>query len=258
MMRILGICSIILALLILALFMAPASLMGSLLGRATGYKMTLSDTEGTFWSGSGYVSILGKDEQLYALTPEPLVWTIQKIPLLWGQATGTCGFSESRDLSTVKQVSDFQFSLSEGQLGRLSTPVNTAALVKINQNLDMMKLGGSLHTDIRQLSWQNGTISLDAIITWNNMRSALSRLNTVGSYDILLTAQQAPQINITLRTTEGPLILSAQGRAAGGGFLLEGTAKTSQDYRAELQNLLMVLGVEQNGVRYFRFSAGKI
>ena len=258
MLRITGIIVAILALMMLVLFMMPASIMGIVLERATANKLTLSDSSGTFWSGSGFLSIIGKDDQPYALTIEPLVWSINKLPLLWGEASGEFGFSDSRDLSAIQSPSRFFVSLHEGQVDSVKVPINISALLKLHKAVEMLKLGGVLSAEIKQLSWGNGTITTDSVILWKNMRSALVQTNMVGSYQIFFRAKEAKQIDIKLETEEGPLMLAASGAAASTGFVLRGTAQTEDENRADLQNLLMVLGVEKNGVRYFKFSGGRI
>ena len=244
--------------LVFVLFMMPASLMGSLLERATSQKLTISDTEGTFWSGSGFVSVMDKDGQVYALTAEPVAWSIDKLPLIWGEVSGKLAFTDQRDVSSASQPSRFHFSFREGQIDRLLVPIHLKPLLKLNKVLEGLRLGGTLMADIRQLAWQDGKITVDAVIHWQNVRSGLTSVGTIGTYDFSFVAKQAKFITIHLATIDGPLLLSAEGKMSGTGFLLQGTARAEEQYLLDLQNMLMVLGVERDGVRYFRFAAGSV
>ena len=243
--------------LVLLVFMMPAALMGTLLEKATNQKISLSDTKGTIWSGSGFVSVVTDDGQYYALFGTPLVWTIKKLPLLWGELSGAFAFSRDRELDE-RSVAYFRVSRSEGQIDRVSVPINIHSLSKLHRNIELMRLGGSLTVDIRQFYWQHGMITMDAAILWRHMRSGLVRLNTVGSYQVLFDAKQSKTVAIQLTTLEGPLLLSADGQISSQGFLLRGTAEAEEQYRSDVQNLLMVIGTERNGIRYFLFSAGSI
>lgn len=253
-----SIAAFVIVLLMLVLFMVPASLMGTLLEKASNQKISMSDTEGTLWSGSGFISVIDEENQSHALTEAPLVWTIEKLPLLWGEVSGMLAFSKDRQLNDDGRAAHFRASRSEGQIDGISIPINVAAVSKLHRNVELMRLGGAVTVDIRQVFWQHGMMTMDAALLWQHMRSGLVQLPSVGSYQVSFDAKQADKADIDLTTLEGPLLLSAKGKMSGSGFMLEGTAEAEDADRSDLQNLLMVIGRERNGVRYFRFSAGSI
>ena len=256
-MKKIGIILFVFVSLVLFVLVIPASLMGTLLEKATDQKISLSDAEGTIWSGSGFISVAADDGQYYTLFDTPLVWTIKKLPLLWGELSGAFIFSRDRELNEPS-VARFRVSRSEGQIDRISAPINIRSLSKLHRNIELMRLSGSLTLDIQQFYWQHGMITMEAVMLWRHMRSGLARLNTVGSYQALFDAKQSETVGIRLTTLEGPLLLSAEGQISGQGFWLRGTADAEEHYRSDIQNLLMVIGTERQGIRHFLFSAGNI
>lgn len=234
---------------------APASTLSYGIEKATNDKLTLAETQGTLWSGSGVLTVKDGDKQ-YALTPQPMVWEISKLPLLWGEATGQLAFSKTRDIDSVAENKRASFSFSSGKqdIRRLTTPINLPTLLRLVKGIEVFQFGGNLTLNITQWTQQDNKLQANALITWRDARSALSQLDSIGSYNLRISAANNPAANLTLSTINGPLHLDANGKwAPGGEFLIEGDAYADPDYETALQNLLIVAGPEYRGKHHFRF-----
>ena len=235
------------------IWFAPASVVSWGVEKATDRKITLAETQGTFWAGSGILSVVDEGKR-YALTPDPVVWEIEKLPLLWGQISGHLGFTPKRTLSSAPKTAIFRFSSSQQDIRRLSTPVNLTTLLRLVKGVDVFQFGGQLTLDVEKWAQQGGRMQVNTTIVWRNARSALSTLETIGSYEIRFHAANTPTVTMTLSTLSGPLYLDASGQwTRGRAFSIEGDAHAEPGNEAALQNLLIVAGPEHRGKHHFRF-----
>jgi len=251
--KIIGAIVVIILLVVGIAWIAPASILGWGIERATNGKIVLAETQGTVWDGSGILSVADEDKR-YALTPEPMVWAVEKLPLLWGQVSGKLGFSNQRTLSAVSETASFRFSSGQMDIRRLSTPVTLSTLLRLVPGIDIFQFGGLLQLDIEQWAQLNDRMQVNASIVWRNARSALSQLDAIGSYEMRFSAANAPAVTMTLSTLTDPLHLDASGQwAVGGPFSIEGDAYAEPGSEAALQNLLIVAGPPRGGKHHFRF-----
>lgn len=235
------------------IWIAPASLLSWGIERATDGKIILAETQGTIWSGSGILSV-ADDDKRYALTPEPVVWTVEKLPFLWGQISGNLGFTKQRVLSAAPKTASFRFASGRVDIRRLSTAISLPTLLRLTKGIEVFQFGGQIQLDIEQWSKNNDKMQVNSSVVWRNARSALSQLDTIGSYEIRLTAVNSPSAAIKLSTLSGPLHLNGSGKwTVGEAFSIEGDAYAESGSEAALQNLLIVAGPPHQGKHHFRF-----
>lgn len=211
---------------------APASLMGYALERASGGTLTLAQTTGSLWQGSG-VALL-KNKSRYQ-TLGSYRWHLQLF-----RAALQVQAAESAPM-TVRYI-PFASRVDIDNL-RIALPASSLELA--TPQLGPYQLQGALdaHSDHLTLdaSGLNGQITVD----WLRAASGLSDIRPLGDYRILLQGNGAA-LDGQLSTLSGMLQLSGTGRFdKASGMQINGTAQAAPGAAvAELNELLHHIGPE--------------
>lgn len=218
--------------------LAPATLLDAGLRRASAGKLRLAQAHGSLWSGSGRLEI--RDGAGSGGVGKDLSWTLQPRALWRGRLDFEVAIDHADRGFPVRisahgiEVSSVDFSLPASALG-LAVP-------------RMAPLGprGDLALHVTQFSRSGDTVSADAVITWKDAGSALTRVAPLGTYELRVHGN-AGLLKATLRTGSGPLHLDGGGSWRGGGpATFSATARVDAQQRPQLAPLLRLIAVERD------------
>jgi general secretion pathway protein N len=211
---------------------APASLMGSVLERASGGTLTLAQTTGSLWQGSGVVLLRQKTRYQ---TLGSYRWNLKLFSAALQVQAGNA------PPMTVRYV-PFTGRINIDNL-RITLPVSIIEIAA--PQLGPYQLQGSLEASGNHLTLDaagmNGQVTMD----WLHAASALSEIRPLGDYRILLQGNGGA-LDAQLSTLSGKLLLSGKGgfdkttgmRFTGTAQAAPGTAET------ELNEMLHHIGPE--------------
>lgn len=211
---------------------APAALMGSVLERASGGRLTLAQTQGSLWHGSG-VALLRLKSRYQTLGS--FRWELQPLSAALLVRAG--------DAAPMR----VHYAPVAGRLDidnlRLTLPVSILEIAA--PQLGPYQLQGVLDTRGDHLtldaSGLNGHISVD----WLRAASGLSEIRPLGDYRILLQGNGGA-LEAQLSTLSGKLQLAGKGSFdQSSGMSFSGTAQAAPGAAAdELNELLHHIGPE--------------
>lgn len=117
-----------------------------------------------------------------------------------------------------------------------------AVLAGLGAPFNTVRPGGVL-----EIAWSDSEVAGSGFrgevrVDWRNARSALSTVAPLGAYRLQLSGAGS-EPSFTLRTLEGPLQLSGNGRMMGSRVRFQGIASAEPAMRAALDGLLGVLGM---------------
>ena len=236
---------------------APAAWLARMLATSSNAMFVLADARGTLWSGSALPVLTGGAQSRDASAlPSRLNWGLMPRLSPFGftlELQQDCCLPTGVTVALQPRLSGFAAQvLSSGNtdLGRwptiwlsgLGTPWNT------------LQMGGSMHLKTQGLQlevvegrWRmRGSAQLDL----TNASSRLSTLPTLGNYQLTLAgdAASAGTPTLSLRTVEGALQLSGEGRWGPGGVRFRGEASAQAADEVALSNLLNIIG-RRDGAR---------
>lgn len=200
----------------------------------------IADAHGTLWRGSATLAV-GTPGNRRAL-PDPVNWSFQ-----WSGGPRLVAKHAWMRNDLVLSPSWRGLRLS-GQT--LQLPAQ--ALVSLHAMFNTLDPGGEL-----LISWPERVFGLggpergDRLleVQWRLASAGLSRVRPLGTYQLAVTQGEGGQVDLVLSTREGPLMMSARGKASAKGMQLDGVAEVdsaaSGDTRAGLQNLLNALGTRR-------------
>jgi general secretion pathway protein N len=241
---------------------APAAWLASAVADATGGRLLLAETEGSFWRGSALPVLTGgpgsKDA---ALLPSRLDWSIS--PSFGGLrlklAQGCC-IEPGLELELRPGWNRLSVAVKPASSGVGHWPA--AWLEGLGAPWNTMRPGGQLRLATQGLTLErNGgawQVSGRADIDWLQASSRLSTLDALGSYRIgLASAANTPDAAsagnttaappaITLRTLEGALQINGTGQWTAKGLKFTGEARAAPGFEPALSNLLGIIG-RRNG-----------
>lgn len=225
---------------------APARWLAAAVAQATQGMVQLADAQGTVWNGQARLILTGGRGSRDRITlPGPAHWQLRlHFDGLHLRLHASCCTQPEAPLAlhisprwggAQVQLHDAQTHWPAALLAGLGTPFNTLAL--------QGELG--LHTRQLALDWQAGRLQLHghADLTLRNMRSRLSTVQPLGSYQVQLQGGEA--MSIHLSTLEGALLLNGQGQWIGQRLRFEGQASAAPGLHDQLANLLNLLGRRQ-------------
>lgn len=214
------------------LVFAPASLMGYALSRASGGMLTLAQTQGSLWRGSG-VALL-KNKSRYQ-TLGSYRWQFKPFSAALQVQAGEAAPMFARYIPFSGRV----------EIDNLNLALPASALELAAPQLGPYQLQGMFdaHSDHLTLDANglNGQVSVD----WMRAASGLTSIRPLGDYRIVLSGNGSA-LDAKLTTLAGKLQLNATGHfASGGGMQLDGTAQAGDGAdAAELNELLHHIGPE--------------
>lgn len=231
---------------------APAQWLASAVSALSGERVQLRAPQGTVWQGSAqWVLTSGPGGQDALALPQRLQWHLSP---QWNAGLTLslhmpCCTPEPLVLQWQPRWGDWQISLHSPHtqwpaqwLSGLGAPWNT------------MALDGQLVLRSQGLVWRHekrvltvvetpavyGYLGGEAELSLNQLSSGLSTLKPLGSYQLKLQGGDTP--HLSLRTSQGQLLLQGEGSWRQQGFVFEGEARAQPGHEAALSNLLGVLG----------------
>jgi len=211
---------------------APASLMGYVLERASGGALSMVQTRGSLWHGSG-VALLRQDSRFQTLGSYR--WQVQIL--------GTSLQVQSGDSApaTVRYV-PFAGRITVDNL-HMSLPVSAVDLAA--PQLGPYQLQGSLEAGSDHLTLDAAGMHGQITVDWLHAASALTEIRPLGDYRIVLKSNGSA-LDAQLSTLSGKLQLSGTGSFDNvSGMRFNGTAQAAPGIAAmELNELLHHIGPE--------------
>ena len=214
--------------------------MAPFIERQTHGRFTLSDAQGTVWSGSARITGMSNSAELAVLTlPGRFVWTLSP-SLLIGKID--VRIINTQLLERPVRVSgdwrtwhfgEFALSLPASQLISLGAPLNT------------LKPTGQMRISARSLTLLLKTEGVQIHgamrLQLNDIASVLSPVKPLGTYSMEFD-WQGMRAQLTLSTLSGALQLQGNGALENGHLRFSGLAWAWPEYEPHLANLLNLLG----------------
>lgn len=211
---------------------APASLMGYALERASGGLLSLAQTQGSLWQGSG-VALL-KNKSRYQ-TLGSYRWQLKPFSTALQVENSTGAPMTLRYIPFSGRI----------EIDKLALALPASSLELIAPQLGPYQLQGmfDMHSDHLALA-ANG-LSGQVTVDWARAASGLSEIRPLGDYRILLTGN-GNAVDAQISTLSGKLQLAGTGRFdPQNGMQLNGTAQAAPGAAAaELNELLHHIGPE--------------
>ena len=223
-----------------ALVFFPASWMASIVETQTAGRLTLGDAQGTLWRGSAFIGgAPGGNGPVTPLLPGRFSWRLSPM-LLLGQVDAELANTAalSRPISVIGSwhqwlISPSAVSLPAERLAALGAPLNSvqpSGQMRLSwEQLQLVRQGGEIE--------MTGTMNLEM----NDIASRLSPVKPLGTYNLAFD-WRGLQAAATLKTVQGPLLLSGSGMFANGRLQFSGKAETEAGQEERLANLLGLLG----------------
>ena len=214
------------------LVFAPASLMGYALERVSGGTLTLAQTSGSVWQGSG-VALLRQKTRYQTLGSYR--WTIQIF-------SASLQVQEGEGTPMTVRYIPFAGRINIDKL-HITLP---ASMISIGApQLGPYQLQGSLEASSDHLMLDSAGMNGQITVDWLRAASALSEIRPLGDYRILLQGNGG-SLDEQLSTLSGKLQLNGKGGFdAASGLRFTGTAQAAPGAaEAELNELLHHIGPE--------------
>ncbi len=210
----------------------PASLMGYALEHISGGTLSLAQTTGSLWQGSG-VALLRQNTRYQTLGSYR--WHLQLFSASLQVQTGESA------LMTVRYV-PFAGRIN---IENLHLTLPASALELAAPQLGPYQLQGTLEVSSDHLSADAAGLNGQVTMDWTRAASGLSDIRPLGDYRILLQGNGAA-LDAQLSTLSGKLLLSGKGRFdKANGMNINGTAQAAPGMAAaELNELLHHIGPE--------------
>lgn len=233
---------------------APAAWLATAVHQATAGQVLLSEPAGSVWRGQARLTLSGGAGSRDALTlPGRVAWRFG----LEGAAPTLaleqpCCLAAPLRLRLEPGFGRWAVALGAAPAGLGQWPADWLAALGTPWNT--LQLAGTvrlsspgLRLERVQGRWRlEGALQAD----FEHMASRVSTLPRLGSYRLGVKGDGAAgdAATVTLSTTAGPLLLSAEGQWAGARLRLRGEARAEPGSEAALQNLLNLLG-RRDGAR---------
>jgi general secretion pathway protein N len=231
---------------------APATWLADAVAAGTERKLLLADARGTVWNGSA-VPVLtgGPGSRSASMLPGRTSWRI-----------GLRGLALELRLRQPCCVNDDLVLLLRPGLGQLSVQMvpgsgqigewPAAWLAGLGAPWNTLQLGGTLRLSSSglNLQWAAGRWSVvgQADLELNNVASALTTLDRLGSYRVHLDGAAGRAPSFTLSTLEGALLINGSGQWTGSQLRFRGEARAAPGAEGELDNLLNFFGRRQGAL----------
>jgi general secretion pathway protein N len=254
--------ALIVGTLIALITQMPASALAWVVETISQQHVLLKDTRGSIWNGSGQwvLSSSSQRAESQIALDSRLNWHIQPTLEKWRpglriQMQSDCCLTTTNDLIASLSFNGIEISLDEHQsqwpaswLSGLGAPWNT------------MQPQGQIQIRLQRMAWSSAqpeTFKGKAIITLKDLSTQLSTLKPLGSYQLEIAGSDTSTSNtpvVELKTIEGALLLSGQGRWINHRFQFDGQASARDDAQAALSNLLNVLGQRRGNSSILKMS----
>ena len=215
----------------------PATLVDTLLQRASDGRVRLAEARGTLWSGAGYLET--RDTRRQTGIARKLAWDCAPGSLLRGHLVCAVELAASPRrfgvtlFPTSISVADADLSVPAAMLG-LGLP-----------KLAPWGLGGDLLLRITDLAFRRSGVQGNATLEWRRASSQHTAVSPFGSYEMRFTGT-ASGMTATLRTLDGPLNLEGSGAWANGASpAFNARAHVAPPQRQQLEPFLHMIAIER-------------
>jgi len=214
------------------LVMAPASLLSAQLESFSGGRLSLANTSGTLWHGSG-ILLLRNDTQFISLGD--YAWQLRPVELLASGLAFEVRHGEEGAPMRIRYAPLRQ----QVELSQWHTTLPAQVLSILSPQLRPYQLNGEIRLTTDALSFSPVGIQGRATVDWLQAGSGLTDVYPLGEYRILIDGT-GQGVALQLSTLAGQLRLAGSGQVAPGrGLVFNGTAQATQGERQEALNELL-------------------
>jgi hypothetical protein len=235
-----GLCSYILFLLITL----PAYWADWLLNRASHNVARIQQTEGTVWSGAGYLVLQSAGQERMHTR---IAWELQPLWLITGKLQARINSQDSSaPLNATIQVGYRLLSIRD-----VEATLPMSVLSAFNPAIDLAALSGRLQVSTQQTTLTPAGLEGDAQLTWLGAGARMGGLSEVGDYRLVVNGR-GPRAELRVDTLRGDVAVTAQGewQMQGEGLLqLSGTVNPGNREQS-LGPLLAMLNAQNNNGQY--------
>lgn len=232
----------------------PAAVAARLLTGWTDDVVRLYRPDGTFWRGSADALIITLAPQqnwrLATVDWDVIIWRLVK-----GELAADIRIADTRAPATA--TLSYSWGRTRLRNADAALPANDT-LLAIWPQLGLWQPGGQFRFATADFSFNAAekTITGDAELRWINASTSLSKVNPLGDYRAAVSAG-GDKAEYRVTTLQGALQVEGSGAwSAQRGASFAGTARADAQQRAQLNDLLKLLGKEQApGVYRLVFSA---
>jgi general secretion pathway protein N len=216
--------------------MAPASLLGAQLERFSGGRLSLANTNGTIWSGSG-ILLFRNDTQFISLGD--YAWQIRPAELPSNGLVYEVRHGEGAPPMRAR----YAVLRQEAELSQWRMVLPAQILAVLSPQLKPYQLHGEVRLATDSLTFSAGGILGRATVDWMQAGSRLTDVYPLGDYRIQMAGTGAG-LSIQLSTLAGKLRLSGSGQVVPGrGLTFNGEAQAAPGEQQEaLTDLLHRVG----------------
>jgi len=230
--------------IILLIVYAPASLLPWLLDKSGVTQISLRNTSGSLWNGSGQLVSLVSKNKAYRLTR--VDWNISAGSLLLGRLKAGISFND--DALMGKAMLSIKPSGLLIENLKLGLPASTFA--QFYKPAALLSPSGNITINSNMLEISKGSIAGSAKAQWHDAGSRLSSVNPLGNYELnIISSKKGDKANINIKTLSGPLKTTASGSwdvSKSGMLSLNGHVQPTSN-KLELEPLLRLLGRDLGG-----------
>ena len=225
------------AYLLFMLATVPATLLDTLLQRASDGRVRLADARGTVWSGAGHLET--RDTRRQTGIARKLGWDCAPASLLRGHLSCTL------DLEGSPRRFPVRFFPARIEIANADISVPAAMLGIALPKLAPFGPGGDLQLRIADLAIGQGGVRGNADLQWRGASSLHTAVSPLGNYEMRFEPA-ATGMTATLSTLDGPLQLAGSGAWANGARpVFQATARIAPQQREQLEPFLRMIAVER-------------
>lgn len=216
---------------------APATLIDTVLQRASQGKLRLAEARGTLWSGSGQIEV--RDAAGRAGIARALDWRVVPKSLLRAHLGLEVGLEHATRRFPVT------ISLSRIELANADIRLPAMVLGLGVPKLAPLGLTGEVVIHVANLSIARDTLEGNATLQWLAAGSTLTTVAPLGNYEVRFDGE-GMKVHAYLRTIEGPLRLEGEGSwTLGNNPAFLAKASVPAQHQQELAPLLRLIAVER-------------
>jgi hypothetical protein len=245
-----GLAGLVLYLLFLIVNL-PAHWLGEALNRNTNGALSLRNTQGTAWRGSGILELRGGSGQTLSTRAR---WDMLWLPLFTGKLGATLETRGDLNLQTELQLGLNSLTLrnAELELPAAQLPVLYAPAVFVSPT-------GTLHGKTQEFSIRAGQVSGEAQIRWLGAGSKVGAFGDLGDYLFVIHGEN-DSAKLRIETLRGDLKIGATGNwqtARDGQLTLQGSLNPGARDTA-LRPLTTLLQARREGDQYLLSTSARL
>lgn len=260
-MRLRGLLFVVVALAsaaLVTLVLAPAQWMAALVHSATGARVQLAETSGTFWNGQATLVLSAGGSApgtVRASLPERLAWRLSP----WALVAGRIDLTLSHPSALAQPLSVQARLGGRIDIGPARVQLPAALLIGLGAPWNTIRPGGVLAITWDRLTLDGGRLQGNVTGEWQLASSTLTPVSPFGHYR-LQTNGVFPGTQLNLVTVSGPLELTGSGTIGEGGRLrFQGLARaapgTDPAVKTQLNGFISLLGRRDGDAAILNFGS---